>query len=173
MMTRFLSIVFLSLVAVNATAEVTDQSLAGFTSRSVHDFAASPEAVWQALTEDIHAWWNPDHTWSGAADNLFLDAEAGEEFGEELPGGGTVTHLEVVYADPGKLLRLRGSLGPLQAMAVVGVLSVEFAAVGEGTQLTVTYAVGGYAAEGLQGLAGPVDGVIVEQFERLRVHTGE
>lgn len=172
-MPRVMLAVGLSLVATSAAAEVTDQSPHGFTSRSVHEFSAPSAVVWQALTEDIDKWWNPAHTWSGNAENLFLDAEAGEAFGEHLPGGGTVTHLQVVYADPGKLLRLRGSLGPLQSLAVVGVLSVEFAALAEGTRLTVTYTVGGYAAGGLEGLAAPVDGVIVEQFQRLRVHTGE
>jgi uncharacterized protein YndB with AHSA1/START domain len=155
------------LAASSAPAVVTDQSPGGFTCLTVHDSGAAPLAVWSALADDISQWWNPDHTWSGDAGNLFLGAVAGEEFGEALPGGGSVTHMEVVYADPGKLLRLRGSLGPLQGMAVTGVLSIDFAAVGEGTQLTVTYVVGGYAADGLETSAGPVDGVINEQFTRL------
>lgn len=156
-----------------AEAEVVDQTPAGFTSRLLIDFDAAPDEVWRALTSDIAQWWNPDHTWSGDAGNLFLKAEAGEEFGEKLPHGGTVTHMEVQSAAPGKLLRLRGSLGPLQSMAVVGVLSVEFAEQDAGTLLTVTYVVGGYTAGGLEPLAGPVDGVIVEQFERLKAHTGK
>lgn len=164
---RLVMTVLLMLTSVVATAEVVDKAPAGFTSRSVHMTAAAPDQVWKALTVDIGQWWNKDHTWSGDAGNLFLDGEAGEEFGEKLPGGGTVTHMEVLYADEGKLLRMRGSLGPLQSMAVVGVLTVEMAAVEAGTQLTVTYAVGGYGPGGLEGLAGPVDGVIVEQFKGL------
>jgi hypothetical protein len=164
---RFFLTACLLLLSSVSVAEVVDQAPGGFTSRSVHVVAASPDQVWVGLTDEIGQWWNPDHTWSGDAANLFLDGKAGEEFGEKLPGGGTVTHMEVVYADQGKMLRLRGSLGPLQAMAVVGVLTVEMAAVETGTQLTVTYAVGGY---GVEGLAGPVDGVIVEQFERLVGH---
>lgn len=157
----------LLLLSTVALAEVVDQAPGGFTSRSVHVVAASPDQVWAGMTNDIGLWWHPDHTWSGDAANLFLDGQAGEEFGEKLPGGGTVTHMEVVYADKGKLLRLRGSLGPLQAMAVVGILSIEMANLEIGTQLTVTYAVGGY---GVEGLSGPVDSVIVEQFERLVGH---
>jgi len=157
-----------SLLASTSAAEVVDVDPAGFTSRSVHDFAAAADEVWQALTNDINQWWHPDHTFSGDAQNLFLDARAGQMFGEKLPGGGSVLHMEVLQADPGKLLRLRGGLGPLQAMAVVGVLSVEFAALGEGTRLTVTYVVGGYADGGLAAIAGPVEGVVVEQFQRLR-----
>jgi uncharacterized protein YndB with AHSA1/START domain len=165
-----LLVLAISLAATAATAAVTDQSPAGFTCRTVHETSAAPLAVWNALSEDIAQWWNPDHTWSGDAGNLFLAAVAGEEFGEALPDGGSVSHMEVVYAAPGKLLRLRGSLGPLQGMAVTGVLSIEFAAVGEGTQLTVTYVVGGYTADGLEAIAGPVDGVINEQFTRLMAY---
>jgi len=152
-----------------AEAEVIDSAAGGFTSRSVHEIAAQPDQVWEAL-EDIGQWWNKDHTRSGDAGNLFLDAEAGEEFGEKIPGGGTVTHMDVVYADNGKILRMRGSLGPLQSMALVGVLSVEFAGSADGTTLTVTYAVGGYVDGGLMALAAPVDGVITDQFESLRLY---
>ncbi len=164
---RYLLIFLLALTSAASQAEVMDQSPAGFTSRSVHVSTAAPDQVWQGLTKDIGKWWNADHTFSGDAENLFLEAEAGEEFGEKLPGGGTVTHMEVVYAEKGKVLRLRGGLGPLQAMALVGVMTVELAAVEAGTELTVTYVVGGYAPNGLEGLAGPVDGVVVDQFKGL------
>ena len=163
-----------AVAAAPAAALVVDQSPAGFTSRNEYMCTASPEKVWDALTNDISRWWNPAHTWSGDADNLFLTGAAGEEFGEKLPDGGSVTHMEVIYADPGKLLRLRGSLGPLQAMAVVGVLSIELAPEGETTKLTVTYAVGGYGgAGGIEEMAGPVNGVIAEQFARLRDYVGQ
>jgi len=169
-----LLVLVLTMVLIPATsAEVVDQTPAGFTCRLLIDIPAAPDEVWRALTDDIDQWWNPDHTWSGDAGNLSLDAEAGEEFAEKLPDGGSVTHMEVVSAAPTKLLRLRGGLGPLQGMAVVGVLSVEFSAQETGTLLTVTYVVGGYTAGGLEDLAGPVDGVIVEQFERLKAHTGK
>ncbi len=158
----------LLLIASVAMAEVVDSSEAGFTCRSVHQIAAAPNEVWQTMTADIGQWWSSDHTRSGDAGNLFMGTAAGEKFGEKLPGGGSVTHMEIVYADKGKLLRMRGSLGPLQSMALVGVLSVEFVATGDGTQLTVTYAVGGYAAGGLTAVAAPVAGVITEQFDSLQ-----
>ncbi|MCB1184484.1 SRPBCC domain-containing protein [bacterium] len=153
-------------VGTPCLAEVTDVSPAGFTSRTVHAIAAGPERVWGAFGE-IDKWWNGDHSWSSDAANLYLDPVAGEEFGERLPGGGSVTHMEVIYAEPGKRLRLRGSLGPLQEMAVTGVLSVTLKPTDEGTELTAVYAVGGYAPGGLEAIAPAVDRVVNEQFTRL------
>jgi hypothetical protein len=40
-----------------------------------------------------------------------------------LKDGGSVEHLQVVYAAPGQGLRLRGALGPLQTEGVDGTLS--------------------------------------------------
>jgi hypothetical protein len=37
-----------------------------------------------------------------------------------------------------------------------------------GTKVEVTYAVGGYLAAGLNTWAGPVDGVLKQQFTRLK-----
>ena len=160
------------LLAVPAGAELTDTSAAGFTCRTTHDIAAPPQRVWDAMTGEVGRWWNKDHTWSGDAANLFLDPVAGKEFGERLPGGGSVTHMDVIHAAPGRMLRLRGGLGPLQAMAVVGVLTVELVPSGTGTRLTATYVVGGYTAGGLAEIASAVDGVISEQFIRLGAHLG-
>lgn len=164
----FLALFVVAVWSGPLAAEVVDQSPAGFTSRSSRDIAASPQEVWTVLTTGVSDWWSSDHTFSGAAANLFLEPRAGGRFGEQLPDGGTVTHLDVVYADPARVLRMRGSLGPLQPLAVVGVLTVELQPHGTGTTLTATYTVGGYAPAGLAGLAGPVDGVIAAQFDRLR-----
>lgn len=156
----------LAVAAGPAAAELVDRTPAGFTTRTVANCAASPDRVWAALC-DIGKWWDPAHSFSHDADNLFLDPAGRRIFGENLPSGGLVTHMAVVYADPGRLLRMRGSLGPMQGMAVVGVLSVELAAAGEGTVVTATYVVGGYTAGGLDALAEPVDRVIGAQFGRL------
>jgi uncharacterized protein YndB with AHSA1/START domain len=170
MIRRLFAATLLAVVlAVPAAAEVTDQGPAGFTCRTVQAIAAAPDRVWSACGE-IGRWWNKDHTWSGDASNLYLDPVAGEEFGERLPDGGSVTHMEVVYAAPGKTLRLRGSLGPLQAMAVTGVLTIELVPADNGTRLTATYVVGGYTPGGLEDWAVAVDGVITEQFTRLKAH---
>ena len=72
-------------------------------------------------------WWDPAHTWSGSARNLKLEPKAGGCFCEKLADGGSVQHGRVIFAQPGKLLRLEGALGPLQDMAVTGVLSFNLA----------------------------------------------
>ena len=73
----------------------------------------------------------------------------------------------MVYAAPGEMLRLRGSLGPLQSEALTGTLTVTLKAVDGGTEIDWTYVVGGHARFSLQELAPVVDGVIGEQFGRL------
>lgn len=171
MIRSFLAVFICLLPSVPAPAEVLDSSDGGFTVRTVQSVAAASSRVYEALTAEIGQWWDADHTWSGDAGNLYLEARAGGIFGERLPGGGTVQHLAVLYADPGRLLRLGGGLGPLQGMAVQGALTIELAPREDGgTDLTATYAVGGYAAAGLAPLAGPVDGVVAGQMQGLADH---
>ena len=109
----------------------------------------------------------------GDSKNLSLDATAGGCFCETLPDGGSVEHLRVVYVEPGKTLRLRGALGPLQSMAVAGAMTFSFEASGPSddvTQITLTYTVGGYYPGGLDILAEAVDGVLRGQLERLAAY---
>jgi len=87
-----------------AVVEVTDH---GFLVRQEATVAAPPDSVYAALIR-VDRWWSPDHTWSGDAANLFLEPRAGGMFGERLPGGGSVEHLRVVRAEPGRRLVLRG-----------------------------------------------------------------
>ena len=84
----------------------------------------------------------------------------------------SVQHAQVVMAQEGRALRLSGGLGPLQGLAVVGVLTIVTSS-GTGAEtgrhfLRMTYRVGGGAEAGLDKLAGAVDGVIGEQFKRLK-----
>jgi uncharacterized protein YndB with AHSA1/START domain len=73
---------------------------------------APPAKVYAALTDGVGGWWDPAHTFSHNSRNLSLDAKPGGCFCERLPDGGGVQHMSVVYASPGKLLRLTGSIGP-------------------------------------------------------------
>ena len=68
-------------------------------------------------------------------------------------------------AQPGELLRIRGALGPLQDMAVSGVLTVKLNATASGgTEATVTYRVSGDASHKLDAFIPAVDQVIGLQF---------
>ena len=136
--------------------------------------AAVPAKVWSELVTPAH-WWNPQHSWSGMADNLTLEPRAGGCFCEKLADGGSVRHMEVMFAAPGKVLRLAGALGPLQTEALAGALSFDLAARDGGTQVTLTYKVGGYSSQPFTMWGPAVDGVLGEQLGRLKrqVETGK
>lgn len=153
--------------ARSASADVVDASPSGFTVRTVVDIARPAASVYTTLTTRVADWWNPDHSWSGDAKNLSIEARPGGCFCERLPGGG-VQHMTVIYADAGKMLRLSGGLGPLQAMPVTGTWTWTLKEANGVTTVEATYAVGGYSKDGLAALAAIVDRVTGEQVKRLK-----
>ncbi|HEX7915316.1 MAG TPA: hypothetical protein VF497_06160, partial [Rudaea sp.] len=76
--------------------------------------SAAPDRAYAAIT-GVARWWDSNHTYSGNASNLSLDARAGGCWCEQLADGGSVQHMTVLTAMPGRMLRLSGGLGPLQA----------------------------------------------------------
>lgn len=165
----------LALFSSLAFAEVKDASAGGFTVVSKVTIDASGETVWQAAIDDVGLWWSSDHTVSGDASRLSISAAPQGCFCESFGPGAGVVHLVVTMVSPGVVIRLTGGLGPLGLMGVNGNMTWEFEAVEGGTQVTFTYAVGGYAAEGLDTIAGPVDAVVGEALARLKaqVETGD
>nr|AKQ70977.1 polyketide cyclase/dehydrase [bacterium enrichment culture] len=160
--------------AAVAGAEVVESGASGFVVREEATVSAPPAQAWAAFV-DVASWWNPAHSYSSDAANLSLDAKAGGCFCEKLAGGGSVEHLRVVMVMPGKVLRMAGGLGPLQSSPVAGSMTVAFAAVPNGTKVSLTYGVGGFMPGGVDKMAGPVDGVLAEQIARYRlfVETGK
>src|SRR5258705_2740049 len=150
-----------------ALAEVVAVAGNGFEIRETAHIAAAPDKVYGALLTPAR-WWSSDHAFAGSAANLVLDARAGGCWCETLPGGGSVEHLRVVYVSPGKTLRLRGALGPFQALAVAGVMTWSVKSVADGTDISFTYSVGGYAKDGFDELSKATDHVLGEQMERLK-----
>lgn len=168
------AIAVLAAIALGAHATVSDRGPGGFTTTHTVEINAPHARVYQATTE-IGRWWDPEHTFSQDTAALSLTTVAGGCFCETLPSGGHVRHLSVVYADPNRVLRLTGGLGPLQTMAVTGSMELRFEATETGTtRLVFTYAVGGYSPGGLEGIADPVDQVLLGQLLRLKryVETG-
>jgi hypothetical protein len=163
----------LALMVPIAMANVTATGASGFEVREKVHIAAAPNAVY-AVVLAPKRWWDPGHTYSGDASRLTLEAKAGSCWCETLPGGGAVEHLSITYLAPGKAVRFRGALGPLQAMGVAGAMTISLTALEGGTDLTLTYAVGGYAKDGFEGMSKGVDGVLAAQVARLKkaVETG-
>ena len=164
---------FVLACAGETRAEVVSSAANGFEVHEAAHIAASPETVYAAIVAPSH-WWDSAHTFSKSAANLTLDPRAGGCWCETLAGGGSVQHLIVVLAMPGKTLRLRGALGPLQGLGVDGAMTWKITPAGAGSDLDLTYTVGGFVKDGLDKLAGPVDGVLGEQVQRLKqfIETG-
>lgn len=151
------------LLPLAVPAAVTQSSPDGAIVEHHFAIAASPQAAWSTLVHP-ELWWPSDHTWSGDRANLRLEAEAGGCFCENW-GEASAEHGRVVMAQPGKLLRIRGALGPMQGMAVTAVLTVTLAPTASGgTDATVTYRVSGDASHKVDAFVPGVDQVIGLQF---------
>ena len=150
-----------------ARASVVSATTSGLALRETVHVMASPDKAYAALIQPSR-WWSSEHTFSGSASNMSLDAKAGGCWCEALPGGGSVLHLTVVYAVPGKVLRLRGALGPFQGLAVDGAMTWSLSSAGGGTDIVLIYNLGGSVDGGFQGLAPKVDAVLAEQAARLK-----
>ena len=168
MLTGVLAVVVLVLaVAGTASAEVKSVTANGFEVATTGTIAATADRVYAALGEVGH-WWDPSHTFSRDAANLSIELRAGGCFCERLKDGGSVQHLQVVYAAPGQGLRLRGALGPLESEGVDGTLSWMLKPGEGGTTVTLSYVVGGYIRSGMEQWAPRVDRVLDEQLQRLK-----
>ncbi|HTW67521.1 MAG TPA: hypothetical protein VME17_23040 [Bryobacteraceae bacterium] len=157
-----------------AMADIADSGANGFTVKLQLEIAAPPQQVYIRLVHNVGDWWSPMHTFSGDSHKLTIEDKAMGCFCEKLPNGGSVRHLEVVNATPGKTLVMIGGLGPLQSTAVSGSLTIQLAPAAVGTKLDVQYAVAGYLPAGVNTWAAPVNSVLTEQFTRLKtfVETG-
>ncbi len=153
-------------LATTAVAEVRETKETAFTLELSAKSSADPTHVYADLGK-VGAWWDPEHTWSGSAKNLSIRLQAGGCFCEKLPGGGSVEHGRVIYAQPGVTLRLDAPLGPLQDMAVVGVLTFKLVPQDGGTLITLTYRVSGAFRMQSEKLAPIVDQVLRTQIDRL------
>ena len=127
--------------------------------------AAPAAKVWDTLLHP-EDWWPSDHTWSGDRRNLRLSGEAGACFCERWVGG-SVEHGRVVMAIPGSLLRMNATLGPLQEMALSGVITVSLTEKDGKTEMVVTHRVSGDTSHKLDAIAPIVDQVNAQQFGAL------
>jgi uncharacterized protein YndB with AHSA1/START domain len=153
-------------VSLPARAEVRDASPSGFTIENSTVVAVDAATAWQALVDSVDSWWPKDHSWWGRASRLSIDARAGGCFCE-IAGDRQAQHMQVVFADPQKLLRMIGGLGPFQGMGLSGVLEWRMAAVDGGTRITLWYRAGGYTPDDVSKLAPVADSVQALQLAGL------
>jgi len=151
-------------LAAPAGAEVASATPGGFEVRESAEIALAPDAAYKRFLR-VGDWWSSEHSFSGDAHNMHIDARVGGCWCETLPTGGGVRHMQLVYLAPGRTLRFVGGLGPLQGMAVSGVMTVTFASAPGGSKVSLSYSVGGYVADGLLALAPAVDGVLGAQLK--------
>lgn len=160
-----------------ALAEVKAASDAGFNSAHIATVDATPEEIWKRLLTPKD-YWNKAHSWSGSSAGFYIDAQANGCFCElfQEPGQngtlktvGSVEHMRVIFALPGKVLRMQGALGPLQSEAVMGTLTVamEPAKDNAGTRVSFSYVVGGYMRYKVAEIAPAVDKMLGEQFKNM------
>jgi len=151
-----------------ARAEVVDKGPYGFRLKTVRQIAAPPAKVYAAIGQ-WGEWWSDDHTYSGKASNITVKLVANACLCEVLPKGGSVRHGVVVLAIPNDTVRLDAAFGPLQDEGVSGALTLRLKAKDGGTQLTITYNVGG-ARDFMVSAAPNVDAVMSEGMTRLQAY---
>ena len=155
----------LALLPAWAAAEVKSATPESFQIEHRFTIAAPAAAVWEMLLHP-ERWWPADHTWSGKRENLGLEAAVGGCFCERWAGN-AVEHGRVVMLMPGKVLRLDAALGPLQELAISGVINVALEEKDGATTMVVTHRVSGDATHKLDAFAPVVDGVNALQFGNL------
>lgn len=161
--------VFVSMAASMSTgahADVQRSSESGFTVTHSVNVPMPPPAAWSALT-DVGRWWDSAHSYSGDARNMTLEPFVGGCFCEKLGMYAGAQHMRVIFAQPPKMLRLNGGLGPLQEFAVTGSMTWTIEAAGGGSKINLSYTAGGYADRPLSEWAPLVDSVLKTQVQRL------
>lgn len=168
------------LAAQPARADVIAKADNGFVVRAAARVTATPAEAWKTLVAPA-SWWSAQHTFSGDAANLTLDPVPGGCFCEKLPlpkdavkgeRAGGVQHLRVVYANPGKALRLTGALGPLQSEALQGTLTITIKPMDGGSRVLFEYVVGGFMRYPVDEIAPAVDAMLSAQLVALATKLG-
>ncbi len=168
------SVMLLVISTSGLQAEVTSSAVSGFVSEHSLILAVSPARAYDAFVNEVAAWWDAEHSYTGEAQNFSIDATAGGCFCEIGPDI-QVEHMRVINAQSGRSIVMQGGLGPLANMAVNGSMRFVFLPHEAGSELKYVYSVGGYVPGGLAGIAEPVDLVQLGQLKRLQLYlkTGE
>lgn len=150
----------LALLPMEEAASKSKQwSTVGLTIENTAWVDADPQAVWKAFVEDADKWWPDEEAWRGRG-------SAAQRAIVPLASRRWVSNLHVLSVEPGRLMRLRDDVGPLQGMGEQhGALEWCFAEENGGTRITLRYGTHDYLPDDISELATAVDEV---QADRLR-----
>ena len=97
--------------------QVTKSSASGFVIEIQQKVNVDSKTAYSKFVTDFSKWYDASHSYSQNANNLSLNL-AKQCMYEKLDDGGFVRHMEIVFHQPAKMLRLTGGLGPLPGMGV-------------------------------------------------------
>lgn len=163
----FVCISVVLLTCESAFAEIKKSSSTGFVIEIEHQLEVDAKTAYSKLAGDFNKWYDPSHSYSQKAENLSLDLDKHCMY-EKLDDGGFVRHMEIVFHQPGKMLRMTGGLGPLQGMGVSGAMTWEFKEEKGKASVKMTYAVSGADYLQLDKIAVPVEQVLSQQTMRFK-----
>ena len=158
-----------------AASKITAQSENGFAVFHAADVAAEPDEIWNKIILP-NRWWSGKHSFSGDAENFYLEPKINGCFCELLVDRdsevqketGVVEHLRIIHIRDYEVLRMTGALGPLQSEAVNGTFTIAMKSNGDGTsKISFLYVVGGYMRFEGPKIASSIDNVVGEQFSNL------
>ena len=152
-----------------AFAEIKASAKDGFHISVTKQVDLGRNQAFKTFVSELSKWWDSSHTYSGDSKNVALDLKQ-KCMIERLPEGGFVRHMEIVFYQPGKMLRLTGGLGPLQGMGVDGALNVSFSETDGSATVRLNYLVNAASFQNLEQVAKPVDRVLTEQMTRFKKH---
>jgi len=166
---RIIVALALLVASAPAAADIVTASPNGFEIQQTVPLVVKAEIAFSAFAS-LSAWWNPEHSYSGKAENLSLSLVPGGCLCERFPAGGGIEHMRVTFVDPGKRILMTGSLGPLLYEATNGVMDVQIKSIAGGSQLMIDYRVSGFFNGGADKLAPIVDQVLADQMRRFRTY---
>jgi len=129
------------------------------TTASIHQFEleieidATQQRVWEALTDEVDAWWLPDFRAVGEGSVVSFDIRPGGNLIEKLPDGSGLVWYTVQMVQPGKALYLVGHTAPDWGGPKLSMLKLSLEARGGGTVLKIGEALMGRLGEDSSGTA--------------------
>lgn len=152
----------LGCLATPAAAEVVSKSANAFTLRFAVGLETTPEDV-IVTVGDLPKWWDPAHTYTGAAANLSLALEEAGCWCERLADGSIFEHAMVTAVEPQRVA-MNAALGPLHDTATRSDLTFAVGPENRGWLVSMDFVVEG---PGVGAYAEAVDGVMSGAWDRF------